>query len=121
MPKNAECSHDNVKQDGRFFVCQDCGEVLDDEMAFAKNVSVSGTYYDSDSQRDYERKIKISDSMAKKDPRIKQKYDKIQTLNKWYADYKSSFTEQKKTLDLLKSYGIGLNIDKVMYKHIKNS
>ncbi len=50
MPENAECSHENVKQDGRFFVCQDCGEVLDDEMAFAKNVSVSGTYYDSDSQ-----------------------------------------------------------------------
>ncbi len=59
--------------------------------------------------------------MAKKDPKIKQKYDKIQTLNKWYADYKKSFTEQKKTLDLLKSYGIGLNINKVKYKHIKNS
>jgi len=54
------------------------------------------------------------------DPKVKQKYDKIKTLNKWFQDYQSNFTEQKKTIELLKSYGIGLNIDSVKYKEIKD-
>ena len=74
----------------------------------------------SDSQLDYERRIRKSDSRAMQNPKVKQKYDKIKTLNKWYQDYQSSFAEQKKTIELLKSYGIGLNIDNVKYKEIKD-
>lgn len=74
----------------------------------------------SDSQLDYERRIRKNDSRAMQDPKIKQKYDKIKTLNKWYQDYQSSFAEQKKTIDLLKGYGIGLNIDNVKYIEIKD-
>jgi hypothetical protein len=74
----------------------------------------------SDSQLDYERRIRKNDSRAMQDPKIKQKYDKIKTLNKWYQDYQSSFAEQKKTIDLLKGYKIGLNIDNVKYKEIRD-
>lgn len=74
----------------------------------------------SNSQLDYERRIRKNDSRAMQDPKIKQKYDKIKTLNKWYQDYQSSFAEQKKTIELLKGYGIGLNIDNVKYKEIRD-
>lgn len=113
----SECTHENVKEDGGYLVCQDCGEVLEDKMAFEKTLPISEY---SDSQRDYERKIKIRDSRAKQDPKIKERYDKIQTLEKWFRDSKSTFTEQKRLIELLKSYEIGLNIDQVKYQSIKD-
>ena len=99
--KPSECSHENTKADGGFLVCQDCGMVLEDKMAFESSKS-SSDY--SDSQRDYERRIKLGDSRAKQDPKIKEHYDKIQTLEKWFRDSKSTFTEQKRLIELLKSY-----------------
>ncbi|MFX0059880.1 MAG: hypothetical protein ACFE85_18865 [Candidatus Hodarchaeota archaeon] len=110
------CSHKNIKQDAGFLVCQDCGLIFEDSIAFEET---SSSDFLSDSQLDYERKIRLGDSKAIQDPIIKQKYEKIKTLDKWFKDYQSSFTEQKKTIDLLKSYGIGLNIDSVKYQEIK--
>ena len=115
--KTSECSHDNTKEEGGFLVCQECGMVLEDKMAFESSTS-SSDY--SDSQRDYERRIKLGDSRAKQDPKIKEHYDKIQTLEKWFRDSKSTFTEQKRLIELLKSYDIGLNIDHVKYQSIKD-
>ena len=112
------CSHNNVKQDNGFVVCQDCGLIMEDKLTFEDTVSTS-EFYD-DSQRDYERRIKISDSKALQDPIIKEKYERIKTLEKWFRDYESDFTEQKKTIELLKSHGIGLNIGNVKYKEIKD-
>ncbi|MFX0006010.1 MAG: hypothetical protein ACFFA7_09765 [Promethearchaeota archaeon] len=114
----ASCSHKNIKQDSGFIVCQDCGLIMEENVAFENTVS-SSEYFD-DSQRDYERRIKIGDSKALQDPIIKEKYDRIKTLEKWFRDYESDFTEQKKTIELLKSHGIGLNIDNVRYKEIKD-
>jgi hypothetical protein len=59
----------------------------------------------------------VRDSKAKQDPLIKQQYDRIQTLEKWYRDYQTSFSEQRKTIEFLKSYGI--NIDHAKYEAIK--
>ena len=113
-----ECSHKNVKQDSGFIVCQDCGLIMEDDLAFENTSSTSDFF--TDSQRDYERRIRISDSKALQDPVIKEKYNRIKTLEKWFRDYESDFTEQKKTIDLLKSHGIGLNIDNVKYLAIKD-
>ncbi|MHA1472096.1 MAG: hypothetical protein ACTSQW_03240, partial [Promethearchaeota archaeon] len=44
----------------------------------------------------------------------------IKTLSKWFKDSQSSFTEQKKTISMLKSNGIGLNIDTVKYNEIRD-
>ena len=115
--KTSECSHDNTKEDGGFLVCQECGMVLEDKMAFESSTT-SSDY--SDSQRDYERRIKMGDTRAKQYPKIKEHYDKIQTLEKWFRDSKSTFTEQKRLIELLKSYEIGLNIDQVKYQSIKD-
>ncbi|MFX0001500.1 MAG: hypothetical protein ACFE9Q_16265 [Candidatus Hodarchaeota archaeon] len=112
------CSHKNVKQDSGFIVCQDCGLIMEDGLAFESTVATSDFF--TDSQRDYERRIKLSDSKALQDPVIKEKYDRIKTLEKWFRDYESDFTEQKKTIDLLKSHGIGLNIDSVKFQGIKD-
>ncbi len=114
----ASCSHENIKQDSGFIVCQDCGLIMEENVAFENTVSTSD--YFNDSQRDYERRIRISDSKALQDPIIKEKYDRIKTLEKWFRDYESDFTEQKKTIELLKSHGIGLNIDNVRNKEIKD-
>ena len=113
----SECKHENVKEDGGYLVCQDCGIVLKDDMAFEKTIPLSEF---SESQRDYERKIKIRDTRAKQDPKVKEQYEKIQTLEKWFRDSKSTFTEQKRLIELLKSYEIGLNIDNVKYQSIKD-
>ncbi|MFX1357958.1 MAG: TFIIB-type zinc ribbon-containing protein [Promethearchaeota archaeon] len=110
------CSHSNIKQDSGFLVCQDCGLIFEDNIAFEES---SASDFLSDSQIDYERRIKLGDSKAIQDPKIKQKYEKIKTLDKWFKDYQSSFSEQKKTIELLKSYRIGLNIDNVKYQEIK--
>lgn len=112
------CPHKNIKQDSGFIVCQDCGLIMEDNLAFESTASTSDLY--TDSQRDYERKINISNSKALQDPVIKEKYDRIKTLEKWFRDYESDFTEQKKTIELLKSHGIGLNIDNVKYQEIKD-
>lgn len=112
------CPHKNIKQDSGFIVCQDCGLIMEDSLAFESTASTSDLY--TDSQRDYERRINISNSKALQDPVIKEKYDRIKTLEKWFRDYESDFTEQKKTIELLKSHGIGLNINNVKYKEIKD-
>ncbi len=91
---------------------------MEDSLAFESTASTSDLY--TDSQRDYERRINISNSKALQDPVIKEKYDRIKTLEKWFRDYESDFTEQKKTIELLKSHGIGLNINNVKYKEIKD-
>lgn len=109
--------HKNVKQEGGFFVCQDCGLIVEDQIAFERS---PGPDFYSDSQLDYERKIRISDSKATQDPETKKRYEQIKTLNKWFQDSQTNFTEQKKTISRLKSYGIGLNIDKTKYKEIKD-
>lgn len=114
----SSCAHKNVKQDSGFIVCQDCGLIMEENLAFEDTVSTSDYY--TDSQRDYERRIRISDSKALQDPVIKEKYDRIKTLEKWFRDYETDFTEQKKTIELLKSHGIGLNIGNVKYKEIKD-
>jgi transcription initiation factor TFIIIB Brf1 subunit/transcription initiation factor TFIIB len=113
-----KCSHKNIKQDSGFIVCQACGLIMEENVAFENTVSTSD--YFNDSQRDYERRIRISDSKALQDPIIKEKYERIKTLEKWFRDYESDFTEQKKTIELLKSHGIGLNIDNVKNKEIKD-
>jgi len=115
-PEISGCQHKNIKKDAGFYVCQDCGLILDENVVFEGNLYFS----DSDSQRDYERRIRISDSKALQDPIIKEKYERIKTLEKWFRDYESDFTEQKKTIDLLKSYGIGLNIDSIKYQTVKD-
>ncbi|MFX1572263.1 MAG: hypothetical protein ACFFB0_05905 [Promethearchaeota archaeon] len=111
------CEHRNVRQEGGHIVCQDCGLILE-EKAFGK--TVPRTEYYTDSQRDYERRIRMSDSKALQDPKIKEKYERIKILEKWFRDYQSDFSEQKKTIDLLKSHGMGLNIDNVKYQTIKD-
>ncbi|MFW9969432.1 MAG: hypothetical protein ACFFDF_04470, partial [Candidatus Odinarchaeota archaeon] len=112
------CPHKNIKQDSGFIVCQDCGLIMEGGVAFEN--SASSSEYFTDAQRDYERRIRVSDSKALQDPVIKEKYDRIKVLEKWFRDYESDFTEQKKTIELLKSHGIGLNIDNVKYKEIKD-
>lgn len=112
----SSCPHKNIKKDAGFYVCQDCGLILDENVVLEGDLYVS----DSDSQRDYERRIRIGDSKALQDPIIKEKYERIKTLEKWFRDYESDFTEQKKTIELLKSYGIGLNIDSTKYQNIKD-
>lgn len=115
--ENSKCEHQNIEQDGGYLVCKDCGLILDEQLEF--EISPSNTIY-SESQLDYERKIRYGDSKATQDPKIRQKYDQIKTLNKWFRDYKTSFSEQKKTIELFKTYGIGLNINKVKNQRIKN-
>ena len=113
----AECKHKNIKLEGGYYVCQDCGLIDKDQIAFEK--ASSPNFY-SESQLDYERKIRISDSRATQDPKTKARFEQIKTLSKWFKDSQSSFAEQKKTISMLKSYGIGLNIDKAKYNEIKD-
>lgn len=114
----AACSHKNIKKDSGFFVCQDCGLIMEGSLAFEETVPTRDFFINS--QRDYERRIRVSNSKALQDPVIKEKYDRIKTLEKWFRDYESDFAEQKKTIELLKSHGIGLNINNVRYKEIKD-
>ena len=111
----SKCKHTNVKRESGFLVCQDCGIVLDENIDFVDTVAIDDHY--KESQLDYERNIRVRDSKAKQDPIIKQQYDRIQTLEKWYRDYQTSFSEQRKTIELLKSYGI--NMDPTKYEAIK--
>ncbi|MFW9828086.1 MAG: hypothetical protein ACFFEY_10865 [Candidatus Thorarchaeota archaeon] len=115
---STECPHKNIKQDSGFFVCQDCGLIMEDKVTF-EDTSSSSEYF-TDSQRDYERRIKVGDSKALQDPIIKERYERIKTLEKWFRDYESDFSEQKKTIELFKTHGIGLNIDNVKNQEIKD-
>lgn len=112
-----ECHHKRLKREGGFLVCQDCGLILDDSFDFREEIPINDQYQYNESQINYERAIRIRDSKAKQDPIIKKKYDKIKTLEKWYRI--TSYTEQKRTIELLKSYGIGLNINNVKFQEIK--
>ncbi|MFW9894378.1 MAG: hypothetical protein ACFFD7_01075 [Candidatus Thorarchaeota archaeon] len=130
-PEQSVCLHKNMKRGKGHYHCLDCGkrvsikeyyklkkkkELLPEEsLEFEKPVS---DFY-SESQLDYERKIRVGDSRALQDPVIKEKYDRLKTLEKWFRDYESDFTEQKKTIDLIKTRGIGLIIDNVKYREIK--
>ncbi|MHA2397760.1 MAG: hypothetical protein ACXADU_02570 [Promethearchaeota archaeon] len=114
----SDCQHTNVKQEGGEIVCRDCGLILEERLV-SESLSSHGEYF-SESQRDYERRIRIDDSKALQDPIIKEKYERIRTLEKWFRDYQSDFSEQKKTIELLKGHNIGMNIDKVRYREIKN-
>ncbi len=114
--EDTECEHKNVRQEGGFFVCQDCGLIVEDQIAFER---IPAPSFYSDSQLEYERKIRIGDSKAIQDPETRKRYEQIITLSKWFQDSQSSFTEQKKTISMLKSYGIGLNIDNTKYAEIK--
>ena len=69
----SECPHKHTKKEGGFIVCQDCGLTLEESMIFEEDLPIKGDYY-SDSQRDYERKIWITDSKALQDPKVKEKY-----------------------------------------------
>ena len=113
----AECEHKNLKLEGGYYVCQNCGLIDKDKIAFEN--APSPDFY-SESQIDYERKIRISDSRATQDPKTKARFEQIKTLSKWFKDSQSSFTEQKKTISMLKSNGIGLNIDTVKYTEIRD-
>lgn len=112
------CPHKKINQDSGYVVCQDCGLIMEDKMVFEKSLAPFVFY--TNSQRDYERNIRLSDSKAIQDPVIKEKYERIKTLEKWFRDYESDFTEQKKTIELMKSHGIGLEIDNVKFKEIKD-
>jgi len=113
----SDCEHKNVKQEGGYFVCQDCGLIDKDKIAFEKTPPPD--FY-TESQLEYERKIRISDSRAIQDPKTKARFEQIKTLSKWFNDSQNSFTEQKKTISMLKNNGIGLNIDNVKYNEIKD-
>jgi len=104
-------------QESGYFVCQDCGLIDKDQIAFER---VPTPDFYSESQLDYERKIRISDSRAIQDPKTKARFEQIKTLSKWFKDSQSRFTEQKKTISMLKSNGIGLNIDTVKYNEIRD-
>jgi len=112
----SDCEHKNVKQEGGYFVCQDCGLIDKEQIAFEKGPLLD-FYFES--HLDYERKLRLSDSRATQDPKTKARFEQIKTLSKWFKDSQSSFTEQKKTISMLKSYGIGLSIDKAKYSEIK--
>ncbi|MHA2390476.1 MAG: hypothetical protein ACXAEX_00765 [Promethearchaeota archaeon] len=130
-PEQSLCLHKNWKRGKGHYHCQDCGKKIsikkyynlkkpkettpEKSLTFEKPVS---DFY-SDSQIDYERRIRIGNSKALQDPVIREKYDRIKTLEKWFRDYQSDFTEQRKTIELLKSHGIGSNIDTVKYREIK--
>jgi hypothetical protein len=131
-PEPSLCLHKNMKRGKGHYHCQDCGKRLsikeyyklkkakesppEQDLTFEKPVN---DFY-SESQIDYERKIRFGDSKALQDPVIKEKYDRLKTLEKWFRDYESDFTEQKKTIELLKGHGIGLNIDNVKYREIRD-
>lgn len=117
-PENSKCPHKNVKQEGGELICQDCGLILEERIVSDDAKSYSEIF--SDSQRDYERRIRIGDTKAMQDPRVKEKYERLKTLETWFRDYETDFTEQKKTIELMKSHGIGLNIDNVKFQEIKN-
>ncbi|MFX1384229.1 MAG: hypothetical protein ACFFBP_17475 [Promethearchaeota archaeon] len=110
---NEECPHKNIKSEGGFLVCPDCGLTLDDSYEY--ETPINGQY--KESQLDYERNIRIRDSKARQDPIIDEKYKHLEIVNRWYRDYETSFTEQRKTIELFKNYGF--NIDQVKFQSIK--
>ena len=109
----SDCPHKNTINDGGFLVCQDCGLIFEENVDF--EMPVNGHY--GDSQIDYERNLRIRDKKAIQDPIIKQKYSKLQLLDKWYRDYETSFIEQKRTLELLKLHDV--NISAIQFMQIK--
>lgn len=116
--ENSKCPHKNVKQEGGELICQDCGLILEERIVSDDAKTYSEIF--SDSQRDYERRIRVGDTKAMQDPKVKEKYERLKTLETWFRDYETDFTEQKKTIGLMKSHGIGLNIDNVKFQEIKN-
>ncbi|MBY9007350.1 MAG: hypothetical protein KGD63_11400 [Candidatus Lokiarchaeota archaeon] len=116
--KRLDCPHSDIEQKDGLSVCQNCGLILKEGIYFIHDNYSSENFYNT--QRNYERDIRIKDSMATQNPKIKQNYDKIQVIDKWFKDSKTNFGEQKKTLDLLKSYNIGFNVDKVKFQQIKD-
>lgn len=110
---NIECSHKNVRKEHGSLICLDCGLILDENVDFEIPID---DYY-SESQKSYERNIRMRDSKALQDPKMRKKYEKIKILDKWYKDYETSFTEQKRAIEHLKSYDF--NIDRTTSEAIK--
>jgi len=108
----SECPHKNTINEGGFRVCQDCGLTFEENVDFEMP---DGHY--GESQIDYERNLRTSDKKAIQDPIIKQKYSKLQLLDKWYRDYETSFIEQRRTLELLKLHDV--NITAIQFMQIK--
>ena len=77
--KDTDCQHKNLRQEGGFFVCQDCGLIEKDQIAFEK---IPAPAFYSDSQIEYERKIRVNDSKAIQDPETRKRYEQIKTLSK---------------------------------------
>ncbi len=111
------CSHMSVKQERGFSVCQDCGEVLGKSLTF-DNKTFLKRY--SESQRDYERKIKSLDLKAKQDPNIAKKYKDLRKKEIWYRDPKESYREQREFIGMLGNLGIDVNINKAKFQRIKD-
>ena len=105
-----ECPHKNVKAEGGFIVCQDCGLTFDEDYNFE-------VLTNKQSQLDYERHVKIKEMKTRQNPILKQKFDKLKMLDRWYRDYETSFTEQKRTMELLKLHEI--NITTIQFLQIK--
>ena len=56
--EDTECQHKNLRQEGGFFVCPDCGLIDKNQITFEQ--SPAPDFY-SDSQLEYERKIRVND------------------------------------------------------------
>ena len=95
------CSHKNIKQEGGFFVCQDCGLIEKDQIAFERTPIPE--FY-SNSQLEYERKIRVSDSKAIQDPETRRRYEQIKTLNKWLEEESAQTLDHAKVIPV-ESFG----------------
>ena len=114
--ESISCPHKNLLRDKGHIVCKDCGLVLGEDITILKdNIQYSNEL--ENQQRVYEYRIKKLDKAALQDPIIKQKYDRIKKLGKWYKDSKTSFARQKSEIDLLRGYNI--QIDSVQFESIK--
>jgi len=107
LKNDKECSHEKVKKEGGFLVCQDCGMTFEEYLDF----SDANRSYNSTIQSDYERNIRIRNSKALQDPKAKEYYDRIIKTELWYRT-QNSFTEQRKTIEFLKGYDINIDIVK---------
>jgi len=115
--RDVECQHSHVKSKGGYIVCEDCGLILNEEAIFNDTRYPTEIY--KDSQIEYEKEIQRKNYRAIQDPKIKEKFERIKTLNTWYRDPRTVFMEQKKTLELLKNYFPGLKIDSTKFQEIK--
>ncbi|MHA1724515.1 MAG: hypothetical protein ACTSYC_09640 [Promethearchaeota archaeon] len=115
--KEVECQHSHVKSKEGYIVCEDCGLILSEEADF-NEIHYPIDFY-KDSQIEYEKEIQRKDFRAIQDPKIKEKFERLKSLDTWYRDPRTVFMEQKKTLELLKNYFPDLKIDSTKFQEIK--